>query len=590
METLMKFSRRHIPYVFLLAIFLYAFFWGLSAGILGHDYFYFFPKLLDGKWHFMRQGIAMFYYTPHMCGGFPEFANPQSMYYSLPQLLALFLDLWLAARLTMITSMLIAYVGWYRFGRDLIKLNLHWAHLLALIVTAHGYHFMHMIPGHIVFHSMPIIGWLLWLLFDRRDSDPKALLKKAAWFALATAYILYSGGYMVAVMGLFAVLVFLPYELILHHRTLMLRLRVLAKSVAVCAIAGLLINASKLVATFSFLRYFPREVPFERLWDDTNILVYIVRALFALPQNDNLYWEFGMGNWGAFHEYSFLVSPVILIGLFSGIYLLWNNRLRVLTHKYQLLSITLVSTVLLAFLMQLMQGYGWMVTPLEELPIFRGLHVNMRWLYSFSFLLIAVGVWCLQESAQHSSLQRYSPWLAQIGGVITIIAFVGGYYGILHTNTLPRTLPYDEITTALDSVENYLDLDVTEAFDMREMGHSGFIPLIFGGNHIYCSEPMLLGTSSLPDTLAVAPVMQESGAYLNMYNPACMVYPEANNCESGDRILVSDTDNLERFRTGKPTTWKMSGLQHVSNWVSVLTLFVSIGVLGYQAIRKTRNL
>lgn len=579
MEEIMKLSRRHIPYVFLLGVFLCAFFWGLSAGILGHDYFYFFPKLLEGKWHFMRQGISMFYYTPHMCGGFPEYANPQSMYYSLQQLLVLFLDMWLAVQLTMLISMLIAYVGWYRFGRDLIKLNLHWAHLLALIITAHGYHFMHMIPGHIVFHSMPILGWLLWLLFDRRNHSLKGLMIKGSWFALATAYILYSGGYMVAVMGMFAVLVLLPYELILHHRTLKSRLRVLAKSVAACAISGLLINASKLVATFSFLRYFPREVAFERLWDDTNILVFIVRALFALPQNKDLFLEFGMGNWGAFHEYSFLVSPMIPVGLFCGVILLWKNRATVAQHMYQFLILTAVSIALLAFLMQLMQGYGWMVTPLESLPIFRGLHVNMRWLYAFSFLLIAVGVWCLQECTRHSSFHQYSPWIAQLGGVITIVAFVGGYYGVLHTNTLPRTLPYSEIVTALDSVEGYMDLDVDEAFDMREMGHSGFIPLIFGGNHIYCSEPMLLGTSVLPNTITVNPVMHESDGYLNMYNPACMVYPKINNCESGDRVLASDNDNLEAFRTGKPTTWKMSGLQHITNWISVLTLFGSIALL-----------
>lgn len=553
-------------------MFLVTFFWGLSVGILGHDYFYFFPKLLDGKWHFMRQGMAMFYYTPHMCGGFPEFANPQSMYYSLQQLLVLFLDMWLAVRLTILISMLIAYVGWYRVGRDLIKLHMHWAHLLALIITAHGYHFMHMIPGHIVFHSMPIIGWLLWMLFDRRDHTSKQLIVKGAWFALATAYILYSGGYMVAVMAAFAVIVLLPFELILHMKTFGSRMKILLKHVCACAIGGALINASKLVATFSFIRYFPREVPFERLWDDTNILVYIWRALFALPQNDDLYWEFGMGKWGAFHEYSFLVSPVVLIGLLCGVYLLWKNRSSLLQHKAHVTMMLMVSAVLMLLLMQLMQGFGWMVTPLEQLPIFRGLHVNMRWLYAFSFLPIMVSVWCLQRCVRAWSM-------AILGGIITIVAFVGGYYGILHQNTLPRTLPYDEIIAALDTQEDYIDLDVEEAFDMRGMGHSGFIPLIFGGNHIYCHEPMLLGSSHLPDTIRVAPIMDEQDGYLNMYHPACMVYPEENNCESGDRILASDAENAELFRTGEKTTWKMSTLQHISNWISVLALLASVIII-----------
>ena len=574
MEEAMKLSRQHLPYIILLGLFLIAFFWGLSTGILGHDYFYFFPKLLDGKWHFMRQGLSMFYYTPHMCGGFPEYANPQSMYYSLQQFFVLFLDMWLAVRLTILISMLIAYVGWYRVGKDLIKLNMHWAHLLALIITAHGYHFMHMIPGHIVFHSMPIIGWLLWMLFDRRELDFKGLITKGAWFALATAYILYSGGYMVAVMALFAVIALLPYELILHASTLRSRLKILSKNILACGIGGLLINISKLVATFSFIKYFPRHVPFERLWDDTSILVYIVRALFALPQNNDLFWEFGMGDWGAFHEYSFLVSPVVLIGLACGVYLMWKKRSVLLQRKYQLMMTIVTSLILLIFLMQLMQGYGWMVTPLETLPIFSGLHVNMRWLYAFSFLPILTGVWCLQQC-----FVRYSRNFVITGGIITIVAFVGGYYGILHTNTLPRTLPYDEIIAALDTQENYMDLDVEEAFDMRGMGHSGFIPLIFGGNHIYCHEPMLLGTSHLPDTIRVTTIMDEQDGYLNIYNPACMVYPEENDCESGDRILASDTENAEHFRTGQKTTWKMSPLQHISNWISMFSLIVSVVAL-----------
>jgi hypothetical protein len=111
------------------------------------------------------------------------------------------------------------------------------------------------------------------------------------------------------------------------------------------------------------------------------------------------------------------------------------------------------------------------------------------------------------------------------------------------------------------------------------MGHSGFIPLIFGGNHIYCSEPMLLGTSNLPDTIRVAKIMNESDGVLNIYNPACMVYPKENDCEPGDRILVSDKENAERFRTGQKTTWKMSGLQHISNWISILTLIGCVVII-----------
>lgn len=552
----------HLPYLGLFTAFLVAFFWGLNIDILGHDYFYFFPKLLDGKWHFLRQGLAMFEYTPHFCGGFPEYANPQSMYYSLPQFLVLFLDLWLATQLTILISMVIAYFGWYRVGRDLIKLNLPFAHLLALIISAHGFHFMHMIPGHIVFHSMPMVGWMLWLLFDRSDRSLRELIRKAAWFALISAYILYSGGYMVMVMFAFAVLALLPFELI-WQTPVVPRIRSLMRNGVACGLGALLICASKLVVTFSFLRYFPRVFPFERLWDDTHIIFYIFRALFGFPQTNDFYWEFGMGKWGAIHEYSMLISPIVLIGLIAALYLLIKHWSAVSKKKVVVTSVVFI--VWMMFFMQLMQGYGWMVTPLENVPVFKGLHVNMRWMYSFSFVPIILSVWALQSIWNKNGI-------VVAASVLTIVAFVGGYWGILHGKTLPRTMPYNEILQAFEQTEGYMDLDVDEAFDMRGLGHSGFIPLIFGGNHIYCHEPMLLGSSELPDSIVVAPVNQEIDGAFNLYNPACMVYPEQNGCESGDRIALTDAENLERFRTGKKTTWKKSGLQVVANWISLLTL------------------
>lgn len=576
----MKPLRPHLPYIVLLAIFCGAFIWGLEVGILGHDYFYFFPKLLDGKWHFLRQGLRPFYYTAHMCGGFPEYANPQSMYYSLQQLLVLFLDLWLATKMTILTSMVIAYVGWYRFGRDLIRLNLHWAHVLALVVTAHGFHFLHQIAGHIVFHGMPLLGWMLWLALDRRHHTLKGWIAKGAWFGLLSAYVFYSGGYMVGVMGLFALVALLPYELLLHAGALKSRIVILSKSAIVCISGTLLLNASKLVAVFSFVQYFPRAVPFERLWEDTSILLFLWRTFFVLPQNDDLYWEFGMPNNGAFHEWSFLISPVILIGLTCGIYLLWKKKNAMIQRPIWSLLIFIFSIFQLCFFAQWARGFGVLTTPFEDLPIFEGLHVNMRWLYAYSFLLIAVGTWCLQRCCN-----RFGAWAAYVAGVITIVSFVGGYYGQLHGNTLPRTLPYDVILAALNEHEGYMEYDVTQAFDMRGQGHSGFVPLIFGGNHIYCHEPMLLGSSKLPNTVIAAPVTDIRDGAFNLYNPACMVYPEENDCQPGDRIRLDDQKNFEAFVTGQQTTWTVSPLQRFANWVSVLSLITFLTFLTYRTYK-----
>lgn len=545
----------------LFAAFLGMFFWFLNDGLLGHDYYYFFPKLLDGKWHFLRQGFSPFYYSVHECGGFPEYANPQALFYSLPQFLVLSgIDIWHSVQLTILVSMGIGYIGWYRFGNDIVRLNTAWSHVLALIVSAHGFHFMHMIPGHVPFHSMPLIGWLLWLLLNTTQT-PK---KRSAWFALATAYILYSGGYMVFVMLLFALLAIVPFDLLLSPKPMKRAVYLLAHG-SVCGAYALMIAASKLVATFSFLRYFPRELPFERLYDDTSIFVYVFRALFGFPQTNALFTEFGMPQTGAVHEYSLMVSPIVLVGLLCGVYMLWKHYSIIANHPVRSVLLAGVFTLELVFFAQLARGFGTLVTPLETLPIFSGLHVNMRYLYAYSFLLISVSLWVLARLFP----QTVSTYIA---GTLTVAAFFFGYKGLLNTDSLPRIMDYSATKTALESFPNYLDAPVTDAIKIGDTIPGTFLPFVEGSTVIDCMEPMLLGSSSLPDTVQVGSVSEADGETFNLYNPACMIYPMQNNCAPGDRIALDDNENFAAFTAGEKTTWKQSLWQNVANWLSLLTL------------------
>ena len=132
---------KRIPWhIVILGIFLFFFFWGLNAQypVLGHDYFYFFPRMLEGKWHFLRQGLLPLRFAPHLCGGFPQYGNPQDLFYSLPQFLSFFLDLWTAAQLSIFIGMVLGYVGWVFFGKDVLRLTSPWSHVLALVCTANG--------------------------------------------------------------------------------------------------------------------------------------------------------------------------------------------------------------------------------------------------------------------------------------------------------------------------------------------------------------------------------------------------------------------------------------------------------------------
>src|SRR5258708_949654 len=64
-----------------------------AQGKLGDDYEYFLPLLLAGKFWIAENGLlAPPIFSPAFCGGLPFLANPQSIFYSVPQALALLTD------------------------------------------------------------------------------------------------------------------------------------------------------------------------------------------------------------------------------------------------------------------------------------------------------------------------------------------------------------------------------------------------------------------------------------------------------------------------------------------------------------------
>ena len=555
-------------WVLLLIVFLGLFVWSLNARfpMIGHDYFYFFPRLLAGKWHFVHQGIFPFRFTPHFCGGIPQYGNPQDMYYSLPQLFSFFFDLWHAVQLSFVVAIIIGYWGWFRFGKDIVRLPSPWAHTLALIILANGWYTLHMIVGHVVFHTLPLSGLLLWLLLERKSDTRKSLTAAAALFALVSAYILYSGGYFVLFLTGLGFLLFLPYELALSGENLRSRLRVLLPRILACGIGALLIYASKLVAVGSFMRFFPRHVPFKELPTDVSTLWFIFKAFFKIPQTEMV---FDVQNVGV-HDYSNFTSPVVLLGLFLGAILLWKSRASLQRAWKRPLFLFLYSIFLLFFFMQMTQGYGFIMTILKDLPIFASLQVVTRFLIIPATFLSIIGVY---------SINRFlSPLFAHTASIVTLLAFFVAYATLFSTNWIGGTMPFDQVKPFIAKNRDFVHRPVTEVTDWEAI--VDFKHLFEGSTNIRCHEPLFgLHNEFQVENLHAGPIQEESEGFFNLSNPACFQYPEENQCVPGERIRIEDRENLFRFASGEEVTWKLSVLQHVSDYLSLAMLIGCILVL-----------
>ncbi len=568
--------KHHLFFVICFAGFLVLFLklLNFSYPVLGHDYFDFFPKLIAGTWHFARQGLAPFRFSPHFCGGLPRYGNPQDLYYSLPQFLTFVMDPWAAAQLSMVTVLAAGYWGWYRVARDIIVLTAPWSHALALIINASGFYLMHMVVGHMGFHTLPLLGILLWILCDPKEDSATSLAARVSAFALTAAAVLYSGGFFVLMLLSLAYPLLLPIVLFTEKRRLRSCLRTVASRLLFCGLAALLISLSKLVAVWSIMRFFPRSATFDHFAEGTNVLLFAARAFFYIPQGRFLFASAGVPL--QVHEYSMFLSPIVLMGLLCGPPLLIAKRHALRRNLWGTGGALLYTLVLLTFFTQLARGYGLFAAFLQRLPGFHSFHVTPRFLYLFSITLSILSVWCIERCLRwRESKEKWNVSLAMGACMLTIIALPVAYYPLLRSPELLRNLQYDFLKRDLEKKE-YLTKNVSLVTSRgTDLTH-----VVRGTTGIRCIEA-LFGYSNEHQitSLAEGPTDRTEDGFFNLNHPACFQYPEENECRPGDRIAASDRENFDRFIRGEQTTWKLSKAQVFADRLSFITLIGMLALL-----------
>jgi hypothetical protein len=540
---------------------------------VGHDYRFVFAMLFEDAWSFIHGGLAIPRYAVHLCGGSVLYGHPLDMFYSPVHLLSWLTDPWTAVRLVMLAAFVIGYVGWYRLGRDLLRLAKAWSHVLALVVLANGFHFMHLLAGHFTYHGFPLIGWLLWLLFEQNPDAGRAhIAKRAIIFGLFCAYLLYSGNWAVLFFLPFLCLLLLPLDLFAYSASRH-RLRELGVRACVFALAALPLMASKLVAVWSLVRHFPRILPLEVQDPARSTLGYVFRALWVIPQNEKLLDDIQ----GYVHERSMLLSPITLLGLAIGMVLLVRSlqeRTGLARVRLSLFAVLYGGATLIT-MVQLVSGHGWLADVLHRLPLGSSQHVSSRYLYPFSLLLSAAAVWALAVS-----LGRWRCRWRMVGMALatsaTVAGFAGGYAKMLPEVGLFENV--DDYRALWEKLETAPPVTaVVQNVDF------------FAGSVKDCYEPILNAGGNPSAVLHLGSVRDQDHGYFNLMNPACYQYPEQNDCAPGDRIRQSDGDNLDRLTHGRPVTWRVSAAQQIADLLSALSFVAVAAVAAYLQVQGRRR-
>lgn len=562
------------PFLALLLLFIGALQWNYP--LIGHDYHYIFPRMIAGWWHLAHEGLWPYRYAVHFCGGLPQYGNPHDLFYSLPQFLSFFLDLWTVVLVTQAAILIIGYAGWYRFGRDVLGLVPTWAHVLAIVILTNGFLLMHALVGHLSYQTMPLIGWILWFLLGREHLPLSSLLHRSAAFGLLVLIILHASGYFTLMLAMITYLMLVPFDLLLSEIPLRERLPELVRRLTLGGAFALLLSGSKLVAVWSVMRYLPRHIPFITLSPNVSTALFILKALFALPQTPGL---FPHADYDAdAFEKSMLVSPVVLLGI-TVVLKQWTGRLR--SHPVRFIVMAGWSVLIGIVFVSILRGEGLVAGTLHRLPLFASLRNGARFLYVLTLLLSCAGVFGLERLS--STLPHWDRKLACTASILTLLTFVLGNAPMLRSQILSLTLYYDEVQVDLEKSEALRMGPVTSVLDEENL--SDFTYVLSASTGARCYEP-LLSTDSLPDHLIAGPVETVRDGAFNLYNPACFAYPEENDCRPGDRITTADRANFEAFRSGQPVTWKISTFQRTADIVTIVGILLCLALLVFPLAKR----
>lgn len=549
----------------------------LPNGMMGHDYVLTLGGFLDGYLWFRNNGLfAAPWFTPSFCGGQALFAEPQSAYYSVPQLLTFLVDPVQAVYLAFLLFAAIGFWGAYVFARRCLDLGQPAALAVATVFLFNGFYVHRMIIGHYGYQSFMLLPLVAYLLLRSPETPvfSKQGLSDAVPAGVLIAYWFHSGlttlipPAALSVLGLACIAALYTRRMGLFHSL------VARGALATLISTGLCI--SKLSANVALMSHFGRDYyPLPGIDDIPGLLSFLFQSLFY--SSEHVYqtvtplWK--NMRWPAFpHELAYSVTPLPLLILLTGAASAVLKRgesapLRpaVSPAVYSILGAILAVPALLVY-----YSPEWNAV-LKRLPLIGSTTSPYRWIVIYIPLLaVATGI-----ALQHAGKLR--PWLTGLLllGVPALNAlenrdyyeqqsfnpasYVAFYNAVKNGEIVPRIAYTADLRTPNS------DLIIDNGLFMR------------GGSPMHCYNPVygyrLEKLVTAP--LTTGPVTEEhADGTLNLHNPACLVFPEENRCSAWDAFKRDDKAALEQFAAYRPFHFERSAHQSVADLITSMTLLL----------------
>jgi hypothetical protein len=530
-----------------------------DQGKLGDDYEYFLPLLLAGKYWIAENGFfTVPRFSPAYCGGVPLLANPQSIFYSVPQGLSLVTSPIASMLATTLAFAGIGACSTYVLMRRLFMVSVQAASLSSVLFLFNGLLLHRMASGHATYHVVGLLPLLCYLLLTPVGARPFPLMLFRAAGSVATAsailtYAAYAGALNIVVpFGISCVVVWLVHALL--HRPVAAFPILGAASAAISAAAA----AAKIVPAAVYVHNFPRLHELQIFDHAIDLYHALFLGLFLPGLLPDHYWivgkqelEFGVG----------VVPPLLLVAAYFRFRAHRRWRLGALA------SLKLAALVLL-LLLPLALNYGgtgyaaW----LKSLPYIGENVILTRWLLIYVLPLI-VGAGLALDYVFPTPSQRSKAALA--GMFLTVLpplAFDGPFYDIHPYDPMP-VLSADRALQVTGRPPAIIAVGGNGSFGTRNDG------LASGISGFPCYEPMFgYQLESFPPHLVTGLLHKEGTQAVHLRNPACYIYGPENGCAPGDGFTQDQLEDESAFASYRPFAFVLPIWQRWADGVSVVGL------------------
>lgn len=527
----------------------------VGSEVLGGDYTFFIPRLAYGYFWVVENGLSIPWFVPGFCGGLPFYGDPQVMFFSLPQLLVFLVEPQMAVVLSFILFALLGAIGMYLYCRQLFLTS--WFSLLAAcLFLFNEFYLARMLAGHFTYHVFPLIPLIAWLLVR----DGRNLWSSLLPAGVLISYFVHAGALNFLIPGMLSVLALLLIHFLTKQESRVLRNYFLAGGV------GFALSLSKLSASYAFARFFPREGLSLGLFDDIqNALLAVFTTFFLGP------WvaldDMNIGYVVQHHELQFGLSVVPLVLFLLALWRL-PKLLSVITlprfFALLLLLLIVLLPVLLSVKSELLNGV------LKTLPYFREMSLAVRW------LALLIPVFVVSPLVMINSGGSGNTMNPRVSSTCLAIAFALLLVTHLFFEKTGEAYPYtpDHMNAAVASVREGGAVPTVAVVVSHEgqMSFSGVDDsFLTGGTSLICYQALFgYGLETYPiGTLTPGSIFTQRGDRLNIKNPSCYMFPEANSCVPGDHFTIAQEEQAARFATNQPFSWKRPWWQVAADFISL---------------------